>query len=90
MFPYTCNLVRCGGDEELLTSDVSRPEPLRPRSVTQPREGIPVLRQSSAAVIVDAVSPATICFLANPDNGSTTGTILAVDGGMQGLRPRKE
>jgi 2-keto-3-deoxy-L-fuconate dehydrogenase len=27
-----------------------------------------------------------ILYLANPRQGSTTGTILAVDGGMQGLR----
>ena len=31
---------------------------------------------------------AAICYLAGPDAASTTGTVLAVDGGMQGLRPR--
>jgi NAD(P)-dependent dehydrogenase (short-subunit alcohol dehydrogenase family) len=30
-----------------------------------------------------------ILYLADPAQGSTTGTILAVDGGMQGLRLRK-
>jgi NAD(P)-dependent dehydrogenase (short-subunit alcohol dehydrogenase family) len=32
---------------------------------------------------------AAICFLAGPDAASTTGTLLAVDGGMHGLRPRR-
>ena len=32
---------------------------------------------------------AAICFLAGPDASSTTGTVLAVDGGMHGLRPRR-
>jgi NAD(P)-dependent dehydrogenase (short-subunit alcohol dehydrogenase family) len=32
---------------------------------------------------------AAICYLAGPDAASTTGTVLAVDGGMQGLRPRR-
>ena len=32
---------------------------------------------------------AAICFLAGPDATSTTGTVLAVDGGMHGLRPRR-
>lgn len=31
---------------------------------------------------------AAICYLASPLSGSTTGTILAVDGGMHGLRLR--
>ena len=31
---------------------------------------------------------AAICYLASPLAGSTTGTILAVDGGMHGLRLR--
>lgn len=31
-----------------------------------------------------------ICYLASPLSGSTTGTALAVDGGMQGLRLRPE
>jgi NAD(P)-dependent dehydrogenase (short-subunit alcohol dehydrogenase family) len=33
---------------------------------------------------------AAICYLASPLTGSTTGTILAVDGGMHGLRLRPE
>jgi len=32
----------------------------------------------------------SICYLASPACGSTTGTILGVDGGMQGLRLRPE
>ena len=31
---------------------------------------------------------AAVCFLANPRQASTTGTSLAVDGGMDGLRTR--
>jgi NAD(P)-dependent dehydrogenase (short-subunit alcohol dehydrogenase family) len=31
---------------------------------------------------------AAVCFLANPQQASTTGTSLAVDGGMDGLRTR--
>ncbi|MGS2617704.1 SDR family NAD(P)-dependent oxidoreductase [Micromonospora sp. LZ34] len=31
---------------------------------------------------------AAVAYLASPLAGSTTGTVLAVDGGMQGLRPR--
>jgi 2-keto-3-deoxy-L-fuconate dehydrogenase len=29
-----------------------------------------------------------ICYLASPRSSSTTGTVLAVDGGMHGLRLR--
>jgi NAD(P)-dependent dehydrogenase (short-subunit alcohol dehydrogenase family) len=32
---------------------------------------------------------AAICYLAGPDAASTTGIVLAVDGGMYGLRPRR-
>jgi len=32
----------------------------------------------------------SVCYLASPACGSTTGTILGVDGGMQGLRLRPE
>lgn len=38
-------------------------------------------------VSADEVANA-ICYLASPASGSTTGTILAVDGGMYGLRVR--
>ena len=38
-------------------------------------------------VSADEVANA-IVYLASPRSGSTTGTILAVDGGMHGLRPR--
>jgi NAD(P)-dependent dehydrogenase (short-subunit alcohol dehydrogenase family) len=33
---------------------------------------------------------AAVAYLASPGAASTTGTALAVDGGMDGLRPRKE
>jgi enoyl-[acyl-carrier-protein] reductase (NADH) len=36
-------------------------------------------------VSADEVATA-ICYLASPLTSSTTGTLLAVDGGMQGLR----
>jgi enoyl-[acyl-carrier-protein] reductase (NADH) len=32
---------------------------------------------------------AAIAYLASPLSASTTGTVLAVDGGMDGLRPRR-
>src|SRR5699024_6414676 len=53
------------------------------------------LRQLSARQphgrLVEPVEVArTIVFLASPLQGSTTGTTLAVDGGMQGLRLRAE
>ncbi len=38
-------------------------------------------------VTADEVAHA-IAYLASPLSGSTTGTALAVDGGMYGLRPR--
>jgi 2-keto-3-deoxy-L-fuconate dehydrogenase len=39
-------------------------------------------------VSADEAAAAT-CYLAGPDAASTTGTVLAVDGAMQGLRPRR-
>lgn len=38
-------------------------------------------------VSADEVANALV-YLASPRSGSTTGTVLAVDGGMHGLRPR--
>ena len=43
----------------------------------------PLGRLVSADEVADAV-----CFLANPSQGATTGTSIAVDGGMDGLRTR--
>jgi NAD(P)-dependent dehydrogenase (short-subunit alcohol dehydrogenase family) len=37
-----------------------------------------------AAEVADAVA-----YLASPRAGSTTGTVVEVDGGMSGLRPRR-
>ncbi|MGW2898252.1 hypothetical protein ACWDAO_27555 [Streptomyces sp. NPDC001212] len=33
---------------------------------------------------------AAVAYSASPPSGTTTGTVLAVDGGMRGLRPRRE
>jgi 2-keto-3-deoxy-L-fuconate dehydrogenase len=45
----------------------------------------PIGRMVSAAEVAEAIA-----YLADPASGSTTGTALAVDGGMQGLRLRPE
>lgn len=47
-------------------------------------------RQPHGRMVTPAEVAASICFLASPENGSTTGTVLAVDGGMHGLRLRKD
>lgn len=47
-------------------------------------------RQPHGRLVTPAEVAASICFLASPENGSTTGTVLAVDGGMQGLRLRRQ
>jgi NAD(P)-dependent dehydrogenase (short-subunit alcohol dehydrogenase family) len=39
-------------------------------------------------VTADEVA-AAIVYLASPQASATTGTVLAVDGGMYGLRPRR-
>ena len=46
-------------------------------------------RQPSGRLVTADEVAAAICFLAGPDAASTTGTVLAVDGGMHGLRPRR-
>jgi NAD(P)-dependent dehydrogenase (short-subunit alcohol dehydrogenase family) len=56
-------------------------DPAAERSALEARQ--PIGRLVSA----DEVA-AAICYLAGPDAASTTGTVLAVDGGMHGLRPR--
>jgi NAD(P)-dependent dehydrogenase (short-subunit alcohol dehydrogenase family) len=57
-------------------------DPAQERAALEARQ--PIGRLVSA----DEVA-AAICYLAGPDAASTTGTVLAVDGGMHGLRPRR-
>ncbi|HEU5474900.1 MAG TPA: SDR family oxidoreductase [Actinophytocola sp.] len=45
-------------------------------------------RQPMGRLVSAAEVAAAIAYLASPLAGATTGTALAVDGGMQGLRPR--
>jgi NAD(P)-dependent dehydrogenase (short-subunit alcohol dehydrogenase family) len=54
-------------------------DPAAERAALEGRQ--PMGRLVSAAEVASAIS-----YLASPLQGSTTGTILAVDGGMQGLR----
>jgi NAD(P)-dependent dehydrogenase (short-subunit alcohol dehydrogenase family) len=54
-------------------------DPAAERTYLEARQ--PLGRLVSAEEVASA-----ILYLANPKQGSTTGTILAVDGGMQGLR----
>lgn len=46
-------------------------------------------RQPSGRLVSAEQVASAIAYLASPDSGATTGTALAVDGGMQGLRLRK-
>jgi NAD(P)-dependent dehydrogenase (short-subunit alcohol dehydrogenase family) len=46
-------------------------------------------RQPLGRLVTAGEVAAAICYLAGPEAASTTGTVLAVDGGMQGLRPRR-
>ncbi|MET8860243.1 SDR family oxidoreductase [Streptomyces sp. NPDC004579] len=57
------------------------PDPAAERAALEARQ--PTGRLVSAAEVAGAIA-----YLASPLSGSTTGTALAVDGGMQGLRPR--
>lgn len=59
----------------------SAPDPAAERAALEARQ--PIGRLVSADEVAYA-----ICSLASPRAGSTTGTVLAVDGGMYGLRPR--
>ena len=43
-------------------------------------------RQPNGRLVTADEVASAICFLAHPDQRSTTGTVLAVDGGMDGLR----
>jgi len=45
-------------------------------------------RQPSGRLITAEEVAAAICYLAGPDSSGTTGSMLAVDGGLLGLRPR--
>jgi len=45
-------------------------------------------RQPTGRLVTADEVAAAICYLAGPDSGATTGTDLAVDGGMSGLRLR--
>jgi NAD(P)-dependent dehydrogenase (short-subunit alcohol dehydrogenase family) len=47
-------------------------------------------RQPNGRLVSAAEVAAAVAYLASPAAGSTTGTNLAVDGGMDGLRLRKE
>lgn len=46
-------------------------------------------RQPTGRLVSAPEVAGAIVYLASPLSGSTTGTALAVDGGMQGLRPRQ-
>ena len=59
----------------------SAPDPAVERAALAARQ--PMGRLVSADEVAHA-----ICYLASPRSASTTGTVLAVDGGMHGLRPR--
>jgi NAD(P)-dependent dehydrogenase (short-subunit alcohol dehydrogenase family) len=59
----------------------SAPDPAAERAALNARQ--PHGRLVAAAEVADAVA-----YLASPRSGSTTGTSLAVDGGMDGLRLR--
>jgi 2-keto-3-deoxy-L-fuconate dehydrogenase len=45
-------------------------------------------RQPHGRLVTADEIAAAICYLASPTSGSTTGSVLAVDGGMNGLRLR--
>jgi NAD(P)-dependent dehydrogenase (short-subunit alcohol dehydrogenase family) len=58
------------------------PDPAAERAALEARQ--PHGRLVSADEVAQAV-----CYLASPGAGSTTGTSIAIDGGMQGLRLRR-
>lgn len=58
------------------------PDPAAERAALEARQ------PHGRLVAADEVAQA-VCYLASPEAGSTTGTSIAVDGGMQGLRLRK-
>ncbi|MEU0744184.1 SDR family oxidoreductase [Streptomyces sp. NPDC006134] len=57
------------------------PDPAAERAALEARQ--PTGRLVTAAEVAGAIA-----YLASPRSGATTGTALAVDGGMHGLRPR--
>ena len=57
------------------------PDPAAERAALEARQ--PIGRLVSAEEVAEAIA-----YLASPAAGATTGTVLAVDGGMQGLRLR--
>ena len=57
-------------------------DPLAERAALEARQ--PLGRLVTADEVAEA-----ICYLASPTSASTTGTVLAVDGGMHGLRLRR-
>ncbi|WP_018568131.1 SDR family NAD(P)-dependent oxidoreductase [Streptomyces sp. PsTaAH-124] len=59
----------------------SAPDPAAERAALQ-------ARQPTGRLVTAAEVAAAIAYLAGPHSGATTGTALAVDGGMQGLRLR--
>ncbi|NBE52596.1 SDR family NAD(P)-dependent oxidoreductase [Streptomyces boluensis] len=59
------------------------PDPAAERAALQ-------ARQPTGRLVTAAEVAAAIAYLASPAAGATTGTALAVDGGMQGLRLRPE
>lgn len=61
----------------------SAPDPAAERAALEARQ--PHGRLVSAAEVAGAIA-----YLASPLSGSTTGTVLAVDGGMHGLRLRPQ
>jgi NAD(P)-dependent dehydrogenase (short-subunit alcohol dehydrogenase family) len=46
-------------------------------------------RQPAGRLVSPEEVALAIAYVASPDSGSTTGTALPVDGGMQGLRLRR-
>lgn len=50
----------------------------------------PEARRPTGRPVAAAAVAAAVAYSASPPSGATNGTALAVDGGMRGLRPRRE